>query len=94
MNTERTSRLSIMGGSIVVLHRNLKDEEKARIAYSRQGKNVSTEPLIAIDLSKVLSVQEDFKSGGSLIVDVKGSVQVIEPFDEVLEVWLEVKSAE
>lgn len=94
MNDDRTSRLSIMSGSIVVLHRNLKDEEKARIAYSRQGKNVSTEPLIAIDLSKVLSVQEDFKSGGSLIVDVKGSVQVIEPFDEVLDAWLEVKSAE
>ncbi len=83
-----------MSGSIVVLHRNLKDEEKARIAYCRQGRGINTEPLIAIDLSKVLSVQEDFKSGGTLIVDSKGSVQVIESFSEVLEVWLEVKSAE
>ena len=89
--TQQT-QLDILSGTIVVLHRYLKMEDKAKIAYRKQ-EQPNTEPLIAIDLSKVFSVQEDFKGVGTLIVDEKGSVAVIEPFDDILNAWLEVKSA-
>lgn len=93
IDNNKKEPIDILSGSIVVLHRNLKMEDKAKIAYRKHGDTSKTEPLIAIDLAKVFSVQEDFKGGGTLIVDEKGSVAVIESFADILDAWLEVRSS-
>ena len=86
--------LEILGRSIVLLHKVLKEEDKfkAKMKQSKYGEPANTEPAIAIDLTTVTCIQEDYKYGGTVIIDQRTAVVVKEQFDDVLEVWVEAQN--
>ena len=87
------SHLTIYGGSIVVLHKQLKEEDrvKSQVRAERRGESPNMQPIVAIDLENVVSVQEDYRSGGTLLADRKAAIAVIEPFQDVFAAWVEYK---
>lgn len=86
--------IEILGTSIVMLHKVLKEEDwlKAMRKRDKYGEPVNTEPCIAIDFTTVTSIQEDYKHNGTVIIDRKTAVVVKEPFEDVLDVWIEVQN--
>ena len=86
--------IEILGTSIVMLHKVLKEEDwlKAMRKRDKYGEPVNTEPCIAIDFTTVTSIQEDYKHNGTVIMDKKTAVIVKEPFEDVLDVWIEVQN--
>jgi len=91
-NIERKP-IEILGTSIVMLHKVLKEEDRLRAMHKqdRYGEPVNTVPCIAIDFSTVTSIQEDYKNNGTVIIDKKTAVVVKEPFEDVLDAWIEVQ---
>ena len=85
--------IEILGTSIVMLHKVLKEEDRLRAMHKqdRYGEPVNTVPCIAIDFSTVTSIQEDYKNNGTVIIDKKTAVVVKEPFEDVLDAWIEVQ---
>ena len=92
-NIERKP-IEILGTSIVMLHKVLKEEDRLRAMHKqdRYGEPVNTVPCIAIDFSTVTSIQEDYKNNGTVIIDKKTAVVVKEPFEDVLDAWIEVQN--
>ena len=86
--------IEILGTSIVMLHKVLKEEDwlKAMRKRDKYGEPVNTEPCIAIDFTTVTSIQEDYKHNGTVIMDKKTAVIVKEPFKDVLDVWIEIQN--
>lgn len=86
--------IEILGTSIVMLHKVLKEEDwlKAMRKRDKYGEPVNTEPCIAIDFTTVTSIQEDYKHNGTVIMDKKTAVIVKEPFKDVLDVWIDVQN--
>ena len=86
--------IEILGTSIVMLHKVLKEEDRLRAMHKqdRYGEPVNTVPCIAIAFSTVTSIQEDYKNNGTVIIDKKTAVMVKEPFEDVLDVWIEVQN--
>ena len=93
-NDMNTQPIKILGASIVMLHKVLKEEDwlKAMRKRDKYGEPVNTEPCIAIDFTTVTSIQEDYKHNGTVIMDKKTAVIVKEPFEDVLNVWIEVQN--
>ena len=93
MNQEM-GEIEIFGDSLVKLHKVLKEEDLYRAAHraERLGEEVNTNPAIIIDFTSVTSIQEDYKRNGTIIIDKKTAVIVIEPMADVLEAWIEVKN--
>ena len=85
--------IEILGTSIVMLHKVLKEEDRLRAMHKqdRYGEPVNTVPCIAIDFTTVTSIQEDYKHNGTVIMDKKTAVIVKEPFEDVLDAWIEVQ---
>ena len=92
-DSQDSNFISILGISIVMLHKVLKEEDRLRAMHKqdRYGEPVNTEPCIAIDFSTVTSIQEDYKNNGTVIIDKKTAVVVKEPFEDVLDAWIEVQ---
>lgn len=86
--------IEILGVSIVMLHKVLKEEDwlRAMRKQNKYGEPANTEPCIAIDFTTVTSIQEDYKHNGTVIMDKKTAVIVKEPFEDVLDVWIEVQN--
>ena len=86
--------IEILGTSIVMLHKVLKEEDwlKAMRKRDKYGEPVNTEPCIAIDFTTVTSIQEDYKHNGTVIMDKKTAVIVKEPFADVLDVWIDIQN--
>lgn len=88
-------KIDLYSGCIVKLHKQLKEEDKVRsqLKAEKRGEKPNTSPIVAIDLSNVVSVQEDYRTGGTLLTDKKAAIAVIEPFDDVFEVWVYYKKS-
>ena len=86
--------IEILGTSIVMLHKVLKEEDRLRAMHKqdRYGEPVNTVPCIAIDFTTVTSIQEDYKHNGTVIMDKKTAVIVKEPFEDVLDAWIKVQN--
>ena len=86
--------IRVIGRSIAVLHKILKEGDLLKAMRKRDiyGEPVKMEPSIAIDFTTVTSIQEDYKNGGTIIMDRKTAVIVKEKFADVLEVWTDVYS--
>lgn len=92
--SHETSPVTIVGQSIVLLHKILKEEDQLR-AMRKQGSygiSVKFEPTIAIDFAYVTSVQEDYKNNGTVVIDKKTAVVVKESFADVLEAWVKIQN--
>ena len=92
---QRGNEIPIHGGSVILLHKQLKEEDriKSETWARRKGETANTEPLIAIDLQFIMSVQEDYRTGGTLVVDKKAAVSVVEQFDDVFNAWISYKDS-
>ena len=90
----RQEPIRILGHSIVILHKVLKEEDKFRAMHKQEkyGEVANTEPAMAIDLTSVTCIQEDYKYGGTVIIDKKTAVIVKEAFADVLDVWVEAQN--
>lgn len=90
----RQEPIRILGHSIVLLHKVLKEEDKFRAMRNQEkyGEAANVEPAMAIDLTTVTCIQEDYKYGGTVIIDKKTAVIVKEKFADVLDVWVEVQN--
>ena len=90
----RQEPIRILGHSIVLLHKVLKEEDKFRAMHKQEkyGEVANTEPAMAIALTTVTCIQEDYKYGGTVIIDKKTAVIVKEKFADVLDVWVEVQN--
>ena len=86
--------IEILGRSIVLLHKILKEEDLLKAMRKRDlhGEPVNMVPPIAIDFTTVTSIQEDYKNNGTVVMDRKTAVVVKEPFADVLEVWIEIQN--
>ena len=84
--------IKVLGGSIVVLRKTLSETDQCKVMMRRdaRGESMREETPIAIDFTTVTSVQEDFKTGGTIILDRRTAVAVREPFVEVLNIWVDV----
>ena len=84
--------IKVLGGSIVVLGKTLSETDQCKVMMRRdaRGESMREETPIAIDFTTVTSVQEDFKTGGTIILDRRTAVAVREPFVEVLNIWVDV----
>lgn len=93
-DSQDSNFISILGISIVMLHKVLKEEDwlKAIRKQNKYGEPANTEPCIAIDFSTITSIQEDYKNNGTVIIDKKTAVVVREAFKDVLDVWIEVQN--
>lgn len=91
---QESQPIEILGRSIVLLHKVLKEEDQLKAIHKQKkyGEPVNTEPPIAIDFTTVTSIQEDYKNHGTVILDRKTAVVVKEQFADVLDVWIEVQS--
>ena len=60
-DSQDSNFISILGISIVMLHKVLKEEDwlKAIRKQNKYGEPANTEPCIAIDFSTITSIQED-----------------------------------
>ena len=93
MDADTHEPIHIFGGSLVRLHKILKEEDIFRVqkrAYET-GVVANTTPIVIIDFSQILCIQEDYKTHGTIVMDKKSAVNVVEPLDEVLQAWAEVK---
>lgn len=86
------SEIEVMG-TLVRLHKQLKprDIERVELNACKKGIEMNTNPTIIIDFISVTSIQEDFKDGGTIIIDAKTACIVVEPMEEVLAAWRKVK---
>ena len=91
---QESNPIEILGSSIVLLHKVLKEEDllKAMRKRDHYGEPVNMVPPIAIDFTTVTSIQEDYKNNGTVVMDRKTAVVVKEPFADVLEVWIEIQN--
>ena len=80
-------------GTLVRLHKQLKPRDIERVEFNacKKGIEMNTNPTIIVDFLSVTSIQEDFKDGGTIIIDAKTACIVVEPMEEVLAAWLKVK---
>lgn len=90
---QESKPIEILGQSIVLLHKVLKEEDLLKAMRKRDlhGEPVNMVPPIAIDFTTVTSIQEDYKNNGTVVMDRKTAVVVKEPFADVLEVWIEIQ---
>lgn len=79
--------------TLVRLHKKLKGDDfrKAKEVYEETKNPEVLTPPIVIDFATVTSIQQDYKDGGTVVMDAKTACIVIEPLDEVLDAWCEVK---
>lgn len=91
---KRQEPIRILGRSIAILHKVLKEEDKFRAMRNQEkyGEVANMEPAMAIDLTSVTCIQEDYKYGGTVIIDKKTAVIVKEQFADVLDVWVEAQN--
>ena len=91
---KKSGPIQILGRSIVVLHKILKEEYllKAMRKRDHYGEPVNMVPPIAIDFTTITSIQEDYKNNGTVVIDKKTAVVVKEPFEDVLDVWVEIQN--
>ena len=91
---QESKPIEILGRSIVLLHKVLKEEDLLKAMRKRDlhGEPVNMVPPIAIDFTTVTSIQEDYKNNGTVVMDKKLAVVVKEPFADVLEVWISVQN--
>lgn len=92
-NNQHIGNIEIFGDSLVKLHKVLKEEDMLRAHHraEKYGEEANTYPTIIIDFSTITSIQEDYKRNGTVIMDKKTAVIVVEPLSEVLEAWIDVK---
>lgn len=85
--------IEIFEGTLVRLHKKLKGDDwrKAKEVVEETGNQDVLNPPIVIDFATVTSIQQDYKDGGTVVMDAKTACIVIEPLDEVLDAWCEVK---
>lgn len=85
--------IEIFEGTLVRLHKKLKGDDwrKAKEVVEQTGNSDVLNPPIVIDFASVTSIQQDYKDGGTVVMDAKTACIVIEPLDEVLDAWCEVK---
>lgn len=93
MKSQDIGQIEIFGDSLVKLHKVLKEEDQWRANHraEKYGEEANTNPTIIIDFSSITSIQEDYKRNGTVIMDKKTAVIVVEPLGEVLDAWIEVK---
>ena len=86
-------QIEIVGKSLVKLHKVLKEEDQLRANHraEKYGEEANTNPIIIIDFASITSIQEDYKRNGTVIMDKKTAVIVVEPLCDVLDAWIEVK---
>lgn len=86
-------QIEILAKSLVKLHKVLKpdDELRANHRAEQYGEEANTNPTIIIDFASITSIQEDYKRNGTVIMDKKTAVIVVESLPEVLDAWIEVK---
>ena len=86
--------IQIFEGTLVRLHKKLKGDDwrKAKEVVEETGGNSDVlNPTIVIDFAYVTSIQKDYKYGGTVVMDAKTACIVMEPLEEVLDAWCEVK---
>ena len=86
-------QVEVFSDSLVKLHKVLKEDDRLRASSraERHGEEANLNPTIIIDFASITSIQEDYKNNGTVVMDKKTAVVVIEPLSEVLEAWMEVK---
>lgn len=93
-NNHTKGEIKIYADTLVRLHKKLKKDDILKgkeIAEHRRVEFNETPPII-IDFETVTSVQEDYRDGGTVIMDAKTACMVAEPLEDVLEAWIKVKS--
>lgn len=92
-NIQDIGPIEIFGGSLVKLHKVLKEEDRLRASHKadKYGEEANLNPTIIIDFASITSIQEDYKNNGTVVMDKKTAVVVTEPLSDVLDAWLEVK---
>ena len=85
--------IEIFEGTLVRLHKKLNgvDSLNAEKVAEKTGDSDVLNPPIVIDFATVTSIQKDYKHGGTVVMDAKTACIVMEPLDEVLDAWCEVK---
>ena len=85
--------IEIFEGTLVRLHKKLNgvDSLNAEKVAEKTGDADVLNPPIVIDFATVTSIQKDYKHGGTVVMDAKTACIVMEPLDEVLDAWCEVK---
>ena len=85
--------IDIFEGTLVRLHKKLNgvDSLNAEKVAEKTGDSDVLNPPIVIDFATVTSIQKDYKHGGTVVMDAKTACIVMEPLDEVLDAWCEVK---
>jgi hypothetical protein len=85
--------IDIYEGTLVRLHKVLKEDDvyRAERIAAKRGDIDGRNPTIVIDFKYVTSIQKDFKYGGTVVMDAKTACIVIEPLEDVLDAWCEVK---
>ena len=85
--------IEIFEGTLVRLHKKLNgvDSLNAKEVAKKTGDADVLNPPIVIDFATVTSIQKDYKHGGTVVMDAKTACIVMEPLDEVLDAWCEVK---
>ena len=85
--------IEIFEGTLVRLHKKLNgiDSLNAEKVAEKTGDADVLNPPIVIDFATVTSIQKDYKNGGTVVMDAKTACVVMEPLDEVLDAWCEVK---
>lgn len=86
-------QIEVISDTLVKLHKVLKEEDQLRATHraEKYGQEANTNPTIIIDFSSVTSIQEDYKRNGTVVMDQKTAVIVVEPLADVLDAWIEVK---
>ena len=86
--------ITVYADSLVLLHKKLKKEDrlKAKEIAEELGIEYDKSPAIVVDFISVTSIQKDYRSDGTVIMDAKTACIVEEPLDEVLDAWIEVKN--
>jgi hypothetical protein len=92
-NRQDMGQIEIFGDSLVKLHKVLKEEDRLRASHKadKYGEEANLNPTIIIDFATITSIQEDYKNNGTVVMDKKTAVVVIEPLSDVLDAWMEVK---
>lgn len=87
-------QIEIFADSLVKLHKVLKEEDRLRANHraEKYGEEANINPTIIIDFASITSIQEDYRNNGTVVMDKKTAVVVIEPLSDVLDAWIEVKS--
>ena len=91
--TRENPPIEIFEGTLVRLHKKLNgvDSLNAEKVAEKTGDSDVLNPPIVIDFATVTSIQKDYKHGGTVVMDAKTACIVMEPLDEVLNAWCEVK---